>query len=344
MFKPTVVRWEAKAFNVEPRAFFSKLTTFVRQFSANIKNKYFMSDLIQPSLGRQYINPYLVPEFYEKLRPRYMWKNIQSEESLIADILDNIVHTQSVRFPLAIELGCGTGRFTKVLAQFSEHLIAIDPSELMVSHCSKLLQNMTSCDVYQSSAQDIVASGIVSKANLVTAFWSLSYPLQSFFELTLENDGRIVQKGTDAEAVKQAELFLNNLFSNDVRCTYLFIFFSDESEEQKWVTKKWQQIGLLPGGSRNFTWLLLKKHLDRLIKQGHIVKSEIIEGWLNCPDELTLVNVFLDHHLRGLTPLQTNRDELITELIEEMSCFRFEENGSFQVPSAFRLVQVNLTK
>lgn len=303
-----------------------------------------MSNLIQPSLSRQYINPYLVPEFYEKFRPRYVWKNIQSEESLIADVVANIVRVRPSRFPLAIELGCGTGRFTKVIAQFSEKLIAIDPSDLMVSHCRDLLRNITSCDVYCSSAEDIVTSGIVSQAHLVTAFWSLSYPLQSFFELTLENDGRIVQKVTDAEAVKRADLFLKKLFSNYVCCTYLFIFFSDESEEQQWVTKKWQEIGILPGGSRNFTWLLLKKHLDRLNEEGHIVKCEIIEGWLNCPDEITLANVFLDHHLRGLTPLQTNRDELITELIEEMSRFRLEENGAFQVPASFRLVQVNLVK
>jgi SAM-dependent methyltransferase len=289
-----------------------------------------------------YLNPYLQSDFYEQTRPRYIWQENQREQEIIYELLLKMVQDRSDLFSLAIELGCGTGRFTRLLANFSKNLIATDPSTSMVNYCRHLLQEIPSCKVYQASAERVVLSGTISKVDLVAAFWSLSYPLQSFLELRQGADGKIVQRVSNEDAAGEIQLFLSRLFQENLNRVYLIIFFDESSEEQIWVTEQWLRLAPLPGGCRNFTWLKLESYLDQLSQRGHSVKIETVKGVLICEDEEHLTKIFLDHHLRGMIPIGENRHGLQKSLIHAMQPFQLKESRVFQIPSSFRLVQVEI--
>jgi SAM-dependent methyltransferase len=289
-----------------------------------------------------YLSPYLQSDVYEQTRPRYVWHENRSEEEIIYELLQGLVQTRSDLFSLVVELGCGTGRFTQLLANFSKNLVAIDPSASMVSYCRQLLQGISSCKIYQASAEKVVASGIISKVDLVAAFWSLSYPLQSFLELRQGVDGNIIQQVSNEDAENEIQLFLSGLFQENATRIYIIIFFDEKSEEQTWVTNQWLRLAPLPGGGRDFIWLKLENYLDQLSQRGHSVKIETIKGVLVCDDEEHLTRVFLDHHLRGMIPIGESRCGLREKLVHAMDSYRSSESEAFHIPSSFRLVQVEI--
>ena len=270
-----------------------------------------------------------------------MWAN-KSTEGIVEGVLNDLLRRGGKqRFDHSLELGCGTGHFTELLMGVSSNVDATDPSGPMVEFCREKFRGHASCKIHRASAEEVVTSKLLQHSDLVGAFWSLSYPLQSFFDIVMTPQGRIVQMENNERATAKAIEFLSRLFTRNRERTYLFLCFSSESEEQRWVTRHWERIGPLPGGSRDFTWRLLETFCSSLRNERSTVESETIAGTLTCRDENNLCDVFLRHHLRGLIPADATRDELRSALFRDMANFKGID-GTYQIPAEVHLVKVIL--
>ena len=245
------------------------------------------------------------------------------------------------RYALAVELGCGTGRFTPALASASNRVIATDPSPGMIDFCRQNVHLSVPGEFREAAAEDVVLSGVAGRADLVGAFWSLTYPIQSFFALTLTPAGQIVQRVSNREARRKAEAFIEGLTQiRDFSRAIVAIVFTPDSVEQRWITGVWSSIGPLPGGSRDVAWDLLQARGNQLVDEGHTSATECASGNLICPDETELKQVFLDHHLRGLLPQGATRKQLEQKLIRDMAPYRCPEG--YRIPAGFRWLSFKL--
>ena len=74
---------------------------------------------------------YVTAEVYDKARA-LLPATARLWQELIADYID------PGAVPLILDLGCGTGRFSKLLAgRFGGHVIGIDPSERMLQQACR---------------------------------------------------------------------------------------------------------------------------------------------------------------------------------------------------------------
>jgi len=289
------------------------------------------------------IDPYETPTRYELLRPRYVWDGGIDDVRFVKGKLRQLVAERGRRYSLAVELGCGTGRFSTVLGDVSARLIATDPSRGMIDYCRNTIHLPIPTEFREAAAENVVSSGLAARAELVAAFWSLTYPIQSFFQLTLTDSGELVQVVTNEEAQPKALSFIARLTAvSEMPRTILAIVFLADSIEQRWVTDVWRLIGPLPGGSRDRTWDLLQARCAQLRDEGHDVSTEVVNGSLVCRDETSLRQVFLEHHLRGLLPHGMTREQLGRRLLADMDSYRYADG--YRIPAGFRWLSIKIRK
>ena len=235
-------------------------------------------------MAAEYRDPYANVDRYDRIRPRYRWEGSRCEREIVRKALGAVAKANRGPFSLAVEVGCGSGRFTPLVTEVARWTIATDPSGDMARAASQRMQGK-SCSVRTASAAAVVASGAATESTLVCAFWSLSYALTSFLELVRDREGRIVQQVSNDEAEGRIRGFLEGLLpaQGGKRRSAVIVFFDERSAEQRWVTQQWQRCAPLPGGRRDFTWLKLKEHLERLANRGDRIRIETVRGALHLP-------------------------------------------------------------
>ncbi|MGH8895792.1 MAG: methyltransferase domain-containing protein [Egibacteraceae bacterium] len=285
--------------------------------------------------AERYRSPYADALLYEQTRPRYQW-DVGSEEVFVSQRLRSL-RGEADPWVQALELGCGTGRFTSILATHAAHVHATDPSPGMIEYCRASLPHLTNCRFHLATAETAIAAEQFVGCDLVAAFWSITYPLQALFELEVDAEGRVQQRAPNEVGYTRVQRFLKAFFQPGR--TYVALAFDPSSVEQRWVTAQWTEIGDFPGGSREALLDLLFWHLFGLRTDGATVNVRRIRGHLVCQDKVDLERVFLVHHLRGLLPAARGRDWLRARLLEDMRELRLP-SGGYRVPAGMHLIEV----
>jgi SAM-dependent methyltransferase len=195
------------------------------------------------------------------------------DADLVAGLMSDIYDQPGAARNLSIvELGCGTGRVTSRLAPYAGSLLAVDSSQSMIAtFAARYPDAETWClDIRQAVAR-MIDEGRAGTFDVVSAFWSLSYPISECFEEVTAEGVRPVPD--QAAARDRARRLVSDVVRLVARQGHLLmLYFDPDTREQRLVTQLWERIAKFPYDRRAHTRQLLIDELRAAEGRG--------EGWL----------------------------------------------------------------
>ncbi|MFE3322507.1 pyridoxal-dependent decarboxylase [Nocardia sp. NPDC059195] len=203
---------------------------------------------------------------YDELLLRHYYGGTEDVD-LVADWLTEHHRAPTASFEV-VEFGCGTGRITETIAPYARNLVLADYSETMVSAVAqKFPAAQTICADTSDAVTTLLREGRSKSFDLVTAFWSLSYPIGEFFEELSPTGVRPRQDQVHAHT--QAREFVLDLVRLVAPGGHLLaMLFDAESPEQQLVTRGWEAVAPFPVGGRAYTRNVLVDALRDAEEQG----------------------------------------------------------------------------
>lgn len=189
---------------------------------------------------------------YDAVLPPYIFDGLD-DAVLAGRELDRLVPTP-VR--AALELGCGTGRITPHVAAHAHRLTCVDANAAMLA---EFRNKQLGIEPVCADAAGFLANARAESFDLVTAFWSLNYPLLDCFETTTAD--QVIARDPAAGNRDAAELLTNLIRVLRPGGRLLIFFFDATSPEQQFVTGIWNRVAPFYGG-RGYTLHLLTEHLS----------------------------------------------------------------------------------
>lgn len=235
------------------------------------------------------------------------------------------------------EFGCGTGRMTEALAPFARTLVLADNSEAMVSAVARKFPDaQTFCADTSDATRSLLAAGRAQSFDLVTAFWSLSYPIGEFFE---ELTAAGVRPHADQAAARsRARAFVLGLLRLVAPGGhFLSLLFDAESPEQQLVTRAWERVAPFPAGGRSYTRDIVIHALRAAESQGagrltHTRLGGVAWASSGHAAREWFFGVHFKHHPRLLA--DADIAETVAEFIERYTM----PNGGVALPSGVHVI------
>lgn len=268
---------------------------------------------------------YARPGLYDQALPRYEFSGATDDELLRQELRQ----LPEDPVPAAVEIGCGTGRMTRILRGHATELTCVDASGTMLAVFRKRYPGLSPV---HADARDFLARSRRSCYGLATAFWSLNYPLLSCFETNAGD--RINAKDPKQGRADAAELLTNLTGVLTPGGVLLVFFFDPHSPEQRFVTDLWETIAPFPGTGRDYTRQLLLDHLNgspgQLVTRNHA-------GQMVAPSLERAETWFLDGHFRSFPGLAD--DPKIRRKIHEFLTGHQHPDGSVRVPAGMHIIR-----
>lgn len=204
------------------------------------------------TLHRDFRSIYHAPGVYEKILLPHFFDGAEDVD-LVARLMAEHHGLPGNNHRLEIlDLGCGTGRVTAVLAPYAATLLGVDSGEPMIAAFrERFAEAEAMCWDIREAVEGMLAEGMGGQFDIVGAFWSLSYPILDLFEeLTAEG---VRPRGDTASARAKANEFVRDVLRLVAPNGHLIImFFDSETPEQRLVTQLWEQIAPFPGSGRGY--------------------------------------------------------------------------------------------
>lgn len=266
----------------------------------------------QPRTGFRAV--YEEPGVYDEVLLRHFFAG-REDTDLVSDWLTSHYDDPSTagrpdrRQLRVVEFGCGTGRVTDRTAPYATTLLGCDYSPVMTqTFADRFPQAQTLCADTRDAVTQLLRNGHRGSFDLVSAFWSLSYPLGACFE-TLDATG--IAPITDLqEADQTASALVNGLLDLLAPDGHLLaLLFDSDSPEQRLVTWAWEKIAPTPFGDRAYTRTALHRHLlaAELAELGALTWTRS-PGAALAPDRATAVRWFTAAHFKDLLQLTADRE------------------------------------
>ena len=255
---------------------------------------------------------YLDPLYYEEILPPYIFRG-KTDEEILEDYLKEQTKKQGHKFKVALELGCGSGRGTKILKKYCKKIIAVDLNKKMLKIAKKRIGEDSGVAFHHSEMLEFVKNNpnTTKNADLVVSFWALNYSLNA--EFAYRDPAKQIFKATNPEEViKKCQNKLKKLFENvGSNAKFIFFHYDPESEEQIIAHKCWEKIVPFPWNEKSPSLLALKKFFEKQNEiDSCICKLNGINKWGNLDHAL---EIFMNFHLH--TPF--NHHSLKNEIIEK---------------------------
>ncbi|MFF3569231.1 class I SAM-dependent methyltransferase [Nocardia jiangxiensis] len=278
---------------------------------------------------------YANAQVYEDMLPPHYYHG-REDIDLVRDHLRNIYGNPHQHKGLRVlDLGCGPGRVTSVLADYADTLTGTDKSSGMITQFSSQFPD---AEAHCIDTETVVAqfAGQHRRFDLIGSFWSMSYPLLECFETT-SSDGVTVTSDLDTGTARAHTLInhLIDLLAPNGRLVMLF--FDAATPEQHLVTRLWERIHPFPGTGRDFTWNLLLHELHDAEAAGRgQLTTHRIPGIALTPNIDAALQWFRIGHLNSFGPLADD-PEVIGE-ITEFARAHEHSDGRVLIPSGVHLV------
>ena len=175
---------------------------------------------------------YLDPIYYEEILPPYKFKG-KTDEQILEEYLCEQTKKQGHKFKLTLELGCGSGRGTKVLKKYCEKIIAVDLNQKMLDLAKQRLGKRSNIDFYCEEMLDFVIKhhNLIKNVDLIVSFWALNYSLNA--EFTYRDPSKKIFKPKDPNnALQKCMNKLDNLFKG-VSDKAKFIILSEQENYRR---------------------------------------------------------------------------------------------------------------
>ncbi len=194
---------------------------------------------------------YHAPGVYEQVLLPHYFDGVKDTELVARLMHQNYGRPGNNQRLNIIDLGCGTGRVTAVLAPYAAHLHGVDSGQPMIDLFRQRFPSAQATCQDTRAAVEALSAESAGLFHVVGAFWSLSYPIGDLFE-ELNADG--VRPKPDQQAARtQAEHLVRQIMSLVARQGHLMIlFFDSDTPEQRLVTRLWEKIAPFPGTGRGY--------------------------------------------------------------------------------------------
>ncbi|WP_336086133.1 methyltransferase [Nocardia sp. SSK8] len=272
---------------------------------------------------------------YDELLLRHYYGGTEDVD-LVADWLTEHYAAPAATLHVA-EFGCGTGRITDAFAPYAARMVLADYSEIMVSAVTqKFPAAETICADTSDAVARLLAAGQAGAFDLVSAFWSLSYPIGEFFEELSSVGVRL--RDDQAGAADQAGEFVHDLVQLVAPGGHLLVMLFDaESPEQQLVTRAWEKVAPFPRGGRAYTRHVLIDALRAAESRGEGTLSHLrLGGVAWAPDREAAREWFFGVHFKHHPQLLEDR-----EVAREVEDFldRYEmASGGVAIPSGVHFI------
>lgn len=236
-----------------------------------------------------------------------------------------------------LDLGCGPGRVTPVLADYAAELHGTDKSAAMTETFHRRFPHAHSrCRDTDLAIREFVAEGYVQQFDLIGSFWSLNYPLLECFELTTAHG--IIPNDDHESSRRRAEAIINGLI--DLLApggSLVLLFFDADTAEQNLVTRLWEHIAPFPGTGRDYTWRLLERGLlDAEARGAGNFWHTREPGVAVAQDRKAAQDWFLTVHLNSHPQLRDDPD--VHQAIDEFTSHHTQPDERVFIPTAVHVV------
>ncbi|MEV0217274.1 class I SAM-dependent methyltransferase [Micromonospora sp. NPDC050695] len=195
---------------------------------------------------------YHAPGIYEQVLLPHFFDGVEDVDLVARLMLEHYGQPGNDRRLNVLDLGCGTGRVTTVLAPYAATLYGIDSGGPMIAAFRQRFPDaQAACLDIREAVEAMHAKGLAGTFDVVGAFWSLSYPILDLFE-EMTSEG-IRPRADAADARRRADGFVRDVLSLVAPNGRLIVmFFDSETPEQRLVTQLWEQIAPFPGTGRGY--------------------------------------------------------------------------------------------
>lgn len=223
--------------------------------------------MTEQGLEARFNEGYLDADLYEATLPPHIYGGVE-DTSLVGNLLAKLFGPPAQQIDRILDIGCGPGRVSSVLAPYAKSLVGADKSAGMTSAFSKRFPDATTINMdTESLVNEFLREGRTSSFGVIGSFWSLSYPLLECFEETNSSGVQLV--GDESTGRVRANSIVDGLVQLlDDGGLLIGLFFDAETAEQRFVTDVWERVFPFPGNGRGFTWELLRSRLAHHERSG----------------------------------------------------------------------------
>jgi SAM-dependent methyltransferase len=279
---------------------------------------------------------YHAPGVYEQVLLPHYYDGVEDTE-LVAQLMRQHYGRPGNNQRLNIlDLGCGTGRVTAVLAPYAAHLHGVDSGQPMIEVFTRRFPAAEATCHDSRAAVEAMGAENAGPFDVIGAFWSLSYPIGDLFE-ELTSDG--VQPKPDQEAAReQAGQLVRRILSLVAPHGHLMIlFFDSETPEQRLVTRLWEKIAPFPGTGRGYAREIVLDTLRAAEDQGDGRLAHIrLGGAAVAPDAAAARRWFEVVHLKSLPALLA--DPSVLHQVDAFITACQQPDGQIVIPTGVHLI------
>ena len=142
----------------------------LRRFSA-LRSAYYLSIVLRQMIQDQWRDPSSFDRIFEESEDPWKSTSSASEKKRFAATMAVLRASGRERFPRTVELGCAEGIFTERLAEFSDHVTALDYSPVALARARQRLRKRDNVELKQFDMRTefltaqydlVVAMGIIT--------------------------------------------------------------------------------------------------------------------------------------------------------------------------------------
>lgn len=282
-------------------------------------------------------------EYYEKLISQN--KVVQNSDE---DYLDCYLEENYQNMGKVLELGCGTGRMTKILHKYAREIIAADKNSQMLDAAKKKFLGTSNVHFVLSEMDNYINNAIktneISKFNSITSFWGINYMLHYDF-LRINPNGKLINAKSPKE-IKKAEVLATRKFKRLLEYsksgTRLIFFHVRSDTEEQYITRKHLgKVNLLFTSNRKTpSHKIIEKTLSEMQKEKRLEYSiKYIDSTVKFENLEMALEIFFNFHLKGYFNKRPECISIFNEIQNDLSGHMLH-NGKVKLGTGFILFDI----
>ncbi|MBN1159810.1 MAG: class I SAM-dependent methyltransferase [Candidatus Diapherotrites archaeon] len=263
-------------------------------------------------------------EYYAYILPEYKFGGLLDTERL------EIWLKGHGRFSNALELACGGGRATRILAKYAEHVDAVDVSPSQLRYAKQNVESANVTFIHDNMMSFANASADrLADYDLILSFWGFFYAANDEFARTGKQ--KIVQRNPRRAFVRARKNLMNFFSKIGPEAKFLFFHVRSDTQEQRvyrQIIGTYCPVFMPP--SRTPSEILLPQALSEC---GHRFNWLNVEGEVQYDTMEKALETNLNFHLRGFFNDKPELPVIYNVLRNELE--RYENEGKIHMQAGY---------
>ncbi|MCL4363489.1 class I SAM-dependent methyltransferase [Candidatus Marsarchaeota archaeon] len=278
------------------------------------------------------LEEYVEPNYYNKILKDYIFDG-KSDINIFEDFLKKINLDKGINALNALELGCGTGRATKVFVNSVKAvnftLDLVDLSSRMLDFSKKEFKDYENIKFFESDSMNFLEK-MIETYDIIFSLWSFSHSVHQ----------NLIKKGL-YDGKKYVQEVISKMIKENMRANskFFLIHFDSMSDEQRILMKQGRKVFSIYNDldKQSPSKLIIDEVLNKLnddgtikLKANHFVGEAITYSSLN-----EALEVFLNFHMESYFNKTPELQTVIQELSDYFKNFTGEDGKIRIKPGCF---------